>query len=260
MFSHLFRITQCLNVRAQIWTYVCLISEPELLFILLSKVQEINYELCEICPCSTYSAKIQDQVLEHIHKMEKKNKDKLEKTLGGGTYNHNNQRMWSPCLHVSPSYSGTMHSCVSLLLSQWVSQLSKSATKQDKNEGHTQENGNHHLIEHPLYAKHFLMSTLTVSSSELHSKKNGLLAPLRVILFVTRNDSCLPKGVEAASQGAGKDRPGAGSLPQPYALRLRGRNEKRESPIHPTWMPNRLSGWRKAYLTWNSDSRIQRPL
>lgn len=87
-------------------------------------------------------------------------------------------------------------------------------------------------------------------------KKNGLLAPLRVISFVTWNDSYLPKGVEATSQGAGKDRPRARSLPQPYALRTRGRNEKRLSPIHPTWMPNRLSGWRKTYLTWNSDSRI----
>lgn len=147
MFNHLFRITQCLNVRAQIWTYVCLISEPELLFILLSKVQEINYELYEICPCSIYSAKIWDQVLEHIHKMEKKNKEKLEKKSGGDTHYHNNQRMRSPCLHVSSSYTGTMRSCVSLLLSQWVSQQSKSATKQDKNEGRSQENGNHHLIE-----------------------------------------------------------------------------------------------------------------
>lgn len=64
------------------------------------------------------------------------------------------------------------------------------------------------------------MSALIVLSSELYSKKNvffffGFLGWGGIISFVTRNDSCLPKGVEAVSQVAGKDRPGARSLLQP---------------------------------------------
>lgn len=62
------------------------------------------------------------------------------------------------------------------------------------------------------------MSALIVLSSELYSKKNGFFGFLGwggIISFVTRNDSCLPKGVEAVSQVAGKDRPGARSLLQP---------------------------------------------
>lgn len=71
--------------------------------------------------------------------------------------------------------------------------------------------------EHLLYAKHFPMSALIVLSSELYSKKNGFLASWvgwdHLICYPKW--FMLPKGVEAVSQGAGKDRPRARSLLQP---------------------------------------------
>lgn len=55
--------------------------------------------------------------------------------------------------------------------------------------------------------------------------------------------------------------------PQPghsFSFRLwrtRGRKGKREGPMHPSWMPNRLSGWKEICFTQDGGgSRIERPL
>lgn len=48
-----------------------------------------------------------------------------------------------------------------------------------------------------------------------------------------------------------------------FSLRLwrtRGRNGKREGPIHPSWMPNGLSGWKEICSTQDGGPRIERPL